>query len=348
MSVVSEIVRIKESVASAYRKCEEKGASLPAVRNSENLAETIERIPAGSSGWRPRSDWWDIDRILEEDTEDFPAKMIVLLCDSCVKTTIYGWGASKIVTSDGVEYESPVANIEHVWDVRKDKACGLGYGTRFVKYYFDDVKITNVLSCTKVPDETLYCVFSHMEIPNPNVFTWSDGVVAQRRLLECVNCVDTIFEIYPCLYGCSSLKEFKNLRYMSLATLTNLFSGVGLERIGEIVPERNNPANGCFNNCRVRVIEEINFNKITNVNGMFSGTIFLVCINRVSNIEISGLSFKDCVLLNHDTLIRILEALYDFSGDLETAHMITLGSTNLAKLTDEELAIGQDKGWTIS
>ncbi len=47
MSIQSEINRIKANVASAYAKCEERGAVLPATENSANLPATIESIPSG-------------------------------------------------------------------------------------------------------------------------------------------------------------------------------------------------------------------------------------------------------------------------------------------------------------
>jgi hypothetical protein len=44
MSIVSEIERIKTNIANAYAKCEEKGATLPELLNSENLAACIASI----------------------------------------------------------------------------------------------------------------------------------------------------------------------------------------------------------------------------------------------------------------------------------------------------------------
>lgn len=43
----------------------------------------------------------------------------------------------------------------------------------------------------------------------------------------------------------------------------------------------------------------------------------------------------------------ILGALYDYSG-VTTTHTLTLGTTNLAKLTDAEKAIATEKGWTLA
>lgn len=48
MSIVSEIQRIKNNIAAAYSACESKGADLPQLQNSNNLADTIDSIPQGS------------------------------------------------------------------------------------------------------------------------------------------------------------------------------------------------------------------------------------------------------------------------------------------------------------
>ena len=47
MSIVSEINRINTNIANAYSKCNEKGATMPLVQNSSNLASTIDSISSG-------------------------------------------------------------------------------------------------------------------------------------------------------------------------------------------------------------------------------------------------------------------------------------------------------------
>ena len=47
MSITSQIIRIQTNIANAYDAAEAKGATLPAVENTENLASTIESITTG-------------------------------------------------------------------------------------------------------------------------------------------------------------------------------------------------------------------------------------------------------------------------------------------------------------
>ena len=65
-----------------------------------------------------------------------------------------------------------------------------------------------------------------------------------------------------------------------------------------------------------------------------------------SVIACRGLDFSSCPL-THDSLMSIVNALQD-KASLGTTGTITLGTTNLAKLTDGEKAIATQKGWTLA
>lgn len=70
------------------------------------------------------------------------------------------------------------------------------------------------------------------------------------------------------------------------------------------------------------------------------------------NYFLSAVKFSECVNLTHDSLVNILNALYDYvNGDLDGSgkdKTLTLGTTNLAKLTNAEKAIATQKGWTLA
>lgn len=51
-------------------------------------------------------------------------------------------------------------------------------------------------------------------------------------------------------------------------------------------------------------------------------------------------------VLTHDSMVRMLENLYDYSGG--TAHTLTLGATNLGRLSAAEQQVAADKNWTLS
>lgn len=71
---------------------------------------------------------------------------------------------------------------------------------------------------------------------------------------------------------------------------------------------------------------------------------------ELKNLTIEGefignnFNVADCTLLTHDSLMSIINHL----GTITTAKTVTLGSTNLAKLTDAEKAIATERGWTLA
>lgn len=53
--------------------------------------------------------------------------------------------------------------------------------------------------------------------------------------------------------------------------------------------------------------------------------------------------------LTHDSLMSIINALADYSNSTSTeTRTLTIGETNRAKLTDDELAIAEMKGWEVA
>ena len=161
MSIETEITRIKTNISNAYTKAEEKGATLPEVKNSSNLPATIESITGGDE-WQPEPDWWDIDKILEEDTEDYAGKIIALIGDEVDTTIIYRRNSSKIVTSDGVTYENTQTTYNHTWNKSQDKECNLGYKTRYIIWYYNDNNVN--ISPTYSNENPLYIIFKNMNI----------------------------------------------------------------------------------------------------------------------------------------------------------------------------------------
>ena len=81
-------------------------------------------------------------------------------------------------------------------------------------------------------------------------------------------------------------------------------------------------------------------------NGIFTSTTKLTNLTITGTIGQNGFNVKDCTKLTHDSLMSIINALKDYSGSEQT-YTITLGTTNLDKLSTEEKAIAQGKGWTL-
>ena len=80
---------------------------------------------------------------------------------------------------------------------------------------------------------------------------------------------------------------------------------------------------------------------------VFQGTTKLENIVIEGSIGQNGFDVSPCTKLTHDSLLSIINALKDYSGTT-TPKTVTLGATNLAKLTDAEKATATEKGWTLS
>ena len=122
---------------------------------------------------------------------------------------------------------------------------------------------------------------------------------------------------------CYSLKEVNLPSTQNVTSFIDAFkSCFSLERINELD----------FNSCTDSSVD-ISCNKLINI-----GSIK----NIKMNFNVSG---SPC--LHKETLLRILNALYDYSTS-EATYTLALGTANLSKLTDEEIAIATNKGWNVS
>lgn len=88
--------------------------------------------------------------------------------------------------------------------------------------------------------------------------------------------------------------------------------------------------------------------KVSNVGNMFYDcrlleSLVIGNINpNITTLSNWGLSY--CTKLSVDSLVNVLNAL----PSTTTSKTITIGTTNLAKLTEEQKAIATGKGWTIN
>lgn len=78
----------------------------------------------------------------------------------------------------------------------------------------------------------------------------------------------------------------------------------------------------------------------------FQAATYLEELNMSGVIATNDFNVQYCTLLSHNSLISIINALKDYSEDTSgTVHKVTLGATNIAKLTEAEIEIIRTKGW---
>lgn len=70
--------------------------------------------------------------------------------------------------------------------------------------------------------------------------------------------------------------------------------------------------------------------------------------NKSANYSSYTLNLSTSSKLTHDSLMNVINNLYDIKTKGVKTQQLVIGSKNLAKLTAEEIAIATDKGWTVS
>lgn len=122
-----------------------------------------------------------------------------------------------------------------------------------------------------------------------------------------------------------------------------------------------------FNYCnKLTTIPQLNTSKVTNMSQMFWGCISLQtvpafdCSNvtNMNNIFASCSSLKSILMTNIGVSLNISASTLFEREDLvlilnnlktvTTTKTLTMGATNLAKLTDEDKLIATNKGWTLA
>ena len=99
-----------------------------------------------------------------------------------------------------------------------------------------------------------------------------------------------------------------------------------------------------FYNCsNLATVPQFDTLKVTDMSAMFSGCSSLEAIHMI-NIN-ANLNISDSTKFTREALLEIIGNLKTRTSGTKT---LTMGSTNLAKLTDEDKKIATDKGWTLA
>lgn len=398
MSVVDKLNYLQETKSQIKNAIIQKGVSVTDTDSFRSYANKIAQIESGGSSavedWQPEPDWWDIEMILENDTEEDMQKAIFLLTDElddgATINTIKGFKKYKL--SDGQVFNQTLStelDLTNLFDKSQDKVCNKGYKTRYIMGYYDEENVT--LSNIVIPDNSIFVIFSGVR--------FTSSIFKDKKMLQSVkfinnskivgnsaenlfnNCyslkkiegldMSNIIKINAMFQNCCSLQKIAGLNTSNTTNMNNAFSNCfSLKQILEIDTSKVDDATGMFQNCySLQEIPSMDTTNLTNMNYMFfscyslqkicginmslvdkansafGSTRKLIHLKEISQIKIS-ISFSNSSFLNHSSLLRILNALVDLTG--QTTQTLTLGTTNLAKLTDEEKAIATEKNWTLA
>lgn len=169
--------------------------------------------------------------------------------------------------------------------------------------------------------------------------------------------------------NCSSITNVPSLNLPEVTGCNSMFySCTELIECGDINAPKTTNIGSMFNICRsLKTLGEINGESVTSITQSFlSSCSSLQNFGGVKNLgkaytqktaNNSNYTFRlsYCSNLTHDSLMNVINKLYDLNLAYDVANggtlykqQLILGSTNLAKLTDEEIQIATDKGWSVS
>ena len=160
---------------------------------------------------------------------------------------------------------------------------------------------------------------------------------------------------------CKNLKTIPTMNTNKVTTMNMMFYNSGITTIPELDTSKVTSAYNMFYSCYGLItIPKLNFENVNNVSGVLYGASNVVNIggfenlgkayltNKSANYTNYGLVLTNCSKLTHESLMNIINNLYDIKTKGCKEQRLQLGSKNLAKLTDEEKQIAIDKGWNVS
>ena len=135
------------------------------------------------------------------------------------------------------------------------------------------------------------------------------------------------------------------LDFSNCTVLTQCFAAAQFTELGVIdVRKASNIQNTFANMTKLQKIEKLIVSSALTYSNAFTNCPALEEITIEGTIGQTGLNLSKSTNLTHDSLMSIINALQ--SG--ATSKTLTLGTTNLAKLSNEEKAIATQKGWTLA
>ena len=161
--------------------------------------------------------------------------------------------------------------------------------------------------------------------------------------------------------GCSSLTTIPQLDTSSVTNMQVMFNGCSsLTTIPQLDTSKVTSMSNMFSNCSsLTTIPQLDASSVTYIGFMFSSNYKLTDMGGLKNLGMAylttqsanhyqytlGLSYSP---LTYDSLMNVINNLYDIASKGCNTQRLVLGSKNLSKLTEEEIAIAQNKGWSIS
>lgn len=174
--------------------------------------------------------------------------------------------------------------------------------------------------------------------------------------------------------GCTNLTKvnMSNFDTSNVVNISSLFNNCSKLTEVDISSFDTSNATGSaqmFNGCKALVdldLSHFDFRKVNSIITMFGNCTNLTNFKSPKNVGMAftqksnnyqpyQMSYSSSTKLTHDSLMDIINNLYDLNWIHNTANggtlytqKLTIGATNMAKLTSEEIATATNKGYTVA
>ena len=334
--------------------------------------------PEIGGGWQRPNDWWDTETILknaqdiEQDGVTYHPTYIMLLPNTDISTTMSKAASGNASQGDAFIFSDEpdtlyVGDQTHTWNASKDKPCSLGYKTRYVIVYMINAEL-NANIDFKSNVKVMEMIVDKLTVPTSSskqIIIQSNKYILNFKCTENTN-ITTIS-------GSNVFSNCYSLTSINLPALTTI-SGNSVFSSCSSLTNINLPAlttisgNSAFYNCYS--LTSINLPILTTIS---SSGAFASCYSLISFLFYNTFSaltksqqFTECVNLKdlqlvtnwrwslnvkdtdltHECIIDMFNKLKDLTG--EDSLTLTIGANNLAKVTDEEKLIANNKNWILA
>lgn len=260
--------------------------------------------------------------------------------------------------------------LRNILDIKIDTSERTDFSRFFMD--FEYVKTFPVLNTSKATN-VFEMFYGCKAIETPPLIDTSNVTNMEGFLRSCsslknvpnynISKVNTMRQMFE---NCSILEEIPEWDTSNVENFENMFQYCRkFKRIHNINTNKATSLFGMFRYCEILTdVPELNAHLVTRVNYIFDGCKGLVNIGGLKDIgkaydprvnvnnSIYDVNISSCVNATEQSVINILNGLYDIASLGIKTQKCVLGSTNIAKLTSVEgqqaLVNATAKGWTVS
>lgn len=190
------------------------------------------------------------------------------------------------------------------------------------------------------------------------------GMFRYCENLKTIPLLDTskVTSMYEMFKSCSSLIEIPQFNTSNVTHMGGMFQGCSkIKKIPQMDTSNVYSMEYMFTSClAIEEVFKINGGKLIYLSNIFYNVSTLIAFGGIedlgkaylttSSANYSNYTFnlRECIKLTHESLLNVINGLYDIASIGVKSQSLVLGSINLAKLTEEEIAIATTKGWNVS